>query len=352
MTSSKFLTVFILIIFIASSKDHDTHQAKFYYFGTEIDVSLYGVTNEIANSTIGRLEQSFSYTNRTWHAWQPSTLTDINTAIRNGKSIMIAADIEAVINQAQVLAVSSQHLFNPAAGNLFQLWGYHSDNWFESRPPPSEESIKHWLSLIPTMEDISINKGVLSSSNKKVKLGFGGFAKGYAVNQAIASLQQIGIENAIVNIGGDLRVIGSHGIRPWIIGISHPRKKGILASIELNNNESIFSSGDYERFFEYEGTRYPHILDPRTGYPAKYASSVTVLHNDAAKADAAATALFVAGNNWPYIAAMMRIDYVMLVKSDGQIEISPKMMERINLIIPQQKPIIRKGIAISKTISP
>ena len=75
-----------------------------------------------------------------------------------------------------------------------------------------------------------------------------------------------------------------------MIGIRHPRTTGMLASIALRGDESVFTSGDYERFFEYEGTRYPHILDPRTAYPAKDATSVTVLHTNAAEADAAATA--------------------------------------------------------------
>lgn len=257
-----------------------------------------------------------------------------------------------MINQAQSMATNSQHLFNPAAGKLFELWGYHADNWFESRPPPNEEAINNWLQLIPTMEDITIVEGELSSANTKVKLGFGGFAKGYAVDTAIAALQQQGIQNAIVNIGGDLRAIGSHGERPWVIGIRHPRKEGMLASIALKHDESVFSSGDYERFFEYEGTRYPHIIDPRTGYPAKDATSVTVLHTNAAEADAAATALFVAGNDWPQVAATMGIDHVMLARPDGKVELSPKMKERVRLIDKNQTPIIREVIKTKEPISP
>ncbi|MDQ7072543.1 MAG: FAD:protein FMN transferase [Gammaproteobacteria bacterium] len=175
-----------------------------------------------------------------------------------------------------------------------------------------------------------------------MKIGFGAFAKGYAVDQAISALQQLGINNAIVNIGGDLRAIGSHGKRPWVVGIRHPRQDGIIASIALHGDESVFTSGDYERFFIYEGKRYPHILDPRTGYPANEAMSVTVLHSDASLADAAATALFVAGDDWPTIAKSMDIEHVMLVKPDGQIEMSPKMVDRMQLI-NNHKPVIIRG---------
>lgn len=342
MTVIRVLVVFCLITLTACGDSEQARQAKFFAFGTEIDVSLYGVDAESANNTIDVLEQSFSNANNTWHAWQPSTLTDINLAISQGESIAISPEVEAVINQAKSLAINSQHLFNPAAGKLFELWGYHQDNWFESRPPPSESAINAWLQTMPTMDNIHINNGALSSDNSNVKLGFGGFAKGFAVDTAINALQQLGITNAIVNIGGDLRAIGKHGERPWIIGIRHPRRDGMLASIALHGDESVFTSGDYERFFEYQGKRYPHILDPRSGYPADQAASVTVLHVNAAEADAAATALFVAGKDWPKIAGLMGIDHVMLIYTDDQIELSPEMAKRVRLMNNTNLAIIRE----------
>ena len=335
------LLIFCVLFLTACDNEPRARQAQFYAFGTEIDVSLYDVTEAAANQTIDVLENTFSDVNNTWHAWQPSTLTQINDAIAQGQAIAVTPDITALINQAKTLAKNSQNLFNPAAGKLFELWGFHQDNWFESRPPPVQADINAWLDSDPTMADIQIIDGELSSSNPNVKLGFGGFAKGYAVDTAIQALQQQGINNAIINIGGDLRVIGSHGKRPWIIGVRHPRQSGMLASIALRDNESVFTSGDYERFFAFEGIRYPHIIDPRTGYPANQATSVTVLHNNAAEADAAATALFVAGNDWPQIASDMGIDHVMLVRPDGQIELSTKMAERVRLMNTNKPPIIR-----------
>ncbi|PHS30543.1 MAG: thiamine biosynthesis protein ApbE [Methylophaga sp.] len=335
------LLICCVLILSACDSEPRARQAKFYAFGTEIDISLYDVDQETANNTIGILEQTFSNINNTWHAWQPSTLSRINEAIAAGQSIAIEEDVAQLIALASSLAKESQHLFNPAAGKLFELWGFHQDNWFESHPPPSEEDINIWLASSPTMDDIQIENGELTSLNSAVKLGFGAFAKGYAVDQAIAALRQHGINDAIVNIGGDLRAIGSHGKRPWVIGIRHPRKDGMIASIALHNDESVFTSGDYERFFIYEGKRYPHIIDTRTGYPADQAMSVTVLHNNASLADAAATALFVAGDNWPKIAASMGITYIMLIKTDGQIEMSPKMVDRIRLINNHKPVIIR-----------
>jgi len=341
MRLTPLLSTLLILLLTACSNEPETRQAKFYAFGTEIDVSLYNANSDTANNTIDVLEHTFSTVNNTWHAWQPSTLTTINAAIAQGKSIDVTADVAQLITLAKTFAQNSHHLFNPAAGKLFELWGFHQDNWFESHPPPSDADIAPWLNSNPTMDDIHINGNTLSSDNTHVKLGFGGFAKGYAVDTAIEALKQQGISDAIINIGGDLRAIGSHGKRPWIIGIRHPRQNGMIASIALQNDESVFTSGDYERFFQYEGKRYAHILDPRTGQPAQQATSVTVLHANASLADAAATALFVSGDNWPTIAASMNIDHVMLVRPDGDIELSPLMEKRIRLIGNTQPAIIR-----------
>ena len=336
----------LLVLFSLISACGDSErarQAKFFAFGTEIDVSLYGVDNQTAENTVDALEAAFNNVNNTWHAWQPSTLTRINDAIASGEPIQVEADVAAVITQAAEYAQDSRHLFNPAAGKLFEVWGYHQDNWFESRPPPSQESIDVWLHAAPTMQAIHIEDGTLASDNKMVKLGFGGFAKGTAVDAAINALKQLDIENAIINIGGDLRAIGSHGDRPWRIGIRHPRKEGgMMASVAIDHDQSVFTSGDYERYFTYEGKRYPHIIDPRTGYPATETISVTVIHQQAARADAAATALVVAGAEWPQIAASMGIDHVMLMRADGHIEMTPAMAEQVRLIDPSQQPLIRQ----------
>lgn len=115
-----------------------------------------------------------------------------------------------------------------------------------------------------------------------------------------------------------------------------------MASVAIDHDESVFTSGDYERYFTYESQRYPHILDPRTGYPATENISVTVIHQQAARADAAATALIVAGSAWPQIAASMGIDHVMLMRADGQIEMTAAMAEQVRLINPPQAPLIRQ----------
>lgn len=184
----------------------------------------------------------------------------------------------------------------------------------------------------------------MSSNNAAVKLDLGGVAKGFAIDRLLSYLKQQGIHNALVDAGGDLKVIGNHGNRPWKIAIRNPRfnpgkdndtaatSTKIIASLELNDNEAAFTSGDYERYFKNKNQdkHFHHIIDPRTGYPAVGTQSITVLHQDATTADAAATALFIAGpTQWVKIAKAMDIKYVLLVDDKGELHISSAMNKRL-----------------------
>ena len=168
------------------------------------------------------------------------------------------------------------------------------------------------------------------SENPSVQLNFGAFAKGYAIDQSMQYLKKSGVSHAILNTGGDLKAIGQHGDRAWRIGIRHPRQQSIMASIETQGEEGIFTSGDYERFYMHQGKRYHHILDPRTAYPASGTQSVTVIHHNSGLADAAATALFIAGPaEWLNIAQNLNLTQVMLFDDKGVVHITPEMQKRV-----------------------
>ena len=115
----------------------------------------------------------------------------------------------------------------------------------------------------------------------------------------------------------------------------------MIASISIEGEESVFTSGDYERFYIYQGERYHHILDPRTGYPAKGTQSVTVIHHNSGLADAAATALFIAGpDDWHRIAHKLGLKQVMLIDEQGTIHVSPEMKKRLAFNEENQTTII------------
>ena len=242
------------------------------------------------------------------------------------------------------LSQQSNHYYNPSIGKLINLWQFH--RYQESDiPPPDDKDIQSLIAQKPRMSNLSINSdNQLISSNPAVSLNFGAFAKGYAIVLALKKLQTLGIQNAVINAGGDLSVIGQHAGRhpgqrnmhPWNIGIRDPRNDTLLASIEVADNESVFTSGDYERVYHYNGRRFHHILDPRTGYPTQDAQSVTVIHSDAGRADAAATAIFVAGSHdWKNIAKKMGIRYVMLIDANSNIHMTTEMQARVKFLNKQ-----------------
>jgi thiamine biosynthesis lipoprotein len=333
MTEQLYRLCILLLLLAASGCDNPkdpVFQDQFFAFGTLIEVSLYGVEPQIAESISKEIEQDFMNMHASWHAWQPSVLSSLNEQLSAPEPTAIEPSILPLLKEAGRLSQSSSGLFNPVIGKLIALWGFH-DNALPVGTLPDSTAIKKLVEQAPAVSDVTIGDTLITSVNPSVAYDFGGFAKGYAIDRAIDRLRKSNIQNAIINAGGDLRAIGQHGDRPWRIGIRHPRENTIIASIEVSGDASVFTSGDYERFFEVDGKRYHHIIDPRTGYPANSTTSVTVIHSDAATADAAATALFVAGPDlWQSTARNMGIRYVMLIDTQGIIHINPAMQSRIH----------------------
>jgi thiamine biosynthesis lipoprotein len=225
------------------------------------------------------------------------------------------------------------------------LWGFHEPENIMPEPPDRDKILKLVRSN-PNMSDLELKGITIRSRNPALLLDFGAFAKGYGIGSAIRTLKRFGFKNALVAAGGDLQVIGKPGNRSWHIAIKHPRSRGYIASINLKPGESIFTSGDYERFFMVGNTRYHHIIDPRTGRPARGVTSVTIIHDDPAEADAAATALFVAGpRDWYRIARKMGIRFVMLIDDKGRIHMNPAMIRRIKFR-KGVKPVIIRSKAL------
>ena len=172
----------------------------------------------------------------------------------------------------------------------------------------------------------------------------GGIAKGTAVALGLDVLRKAGIEHALINAGGDMQAMGQVGRRPWHIAIRHPRatdKRRLLAALDVRDGEAVFTSGDYERVFEFQGQRYHHLLDPRTGYPARGAQSATVLHADAAVADAAATALFVGGvDDFVDLANALGLTHALLIDAEGVAWVTQPMQQRLQWLSDTQVNVV------------
>ncbi|NNK99569.1 MAG: FAD:protein FMN transferase [Xanthomonadales bacterium] len=319
----------IFLLGLSACQRDQEQSAQLFVFGTIVELKLWGASQEDAGNAFAEIQQMFQGMHRDWHAWEPGRLTEINRAFTEGRTATADADIVEMVRQSQLLESQTGGRFNAAIGGLIRLWGFHTSDYPIEGPPPTRAQISEILALNPTSHDIRIDGLEMSSGNPAVQLDFGGIAKGYAVDLTIARLRELGIDNAIVNAGGDLRAIGTHGDRPWRVAVRQPGG-GNIGSIQVRGDESIFTSGNYERFRQDQLERYPHILDPVTGWPAKDIASVTIIAADGITADAAATAMVVAGlDGWPEVARALKLEQVAVVDESGTVFLTPAMEQRI-----------------------
>jgi len=342
-----FFLLFFSLQFLSScqlgSNEPQPTRQTFYVFGTVVNIELYAQNPQQAEQAIHQVEQRFQQFNREWHAWEKGgMITRINQAIAQQQSISIPANVKAFILKSQQLSQRSQGYFDPGIGELIALWGFHADEW--QGPPPSKAVIEAYLQSPPSIADLYFQGNTLHSRSRKVALDFGGNAKGLALDIAMETLQKAGIANAVVNIGGDMRVLGQKpNGEPWRIGIQSPQnpQAAPIGYIELQGDESIVTSGTYQRYYQWQGHRYSHLLNPKTGYPIDHEGnhfiSVTVIHPDATTADAAATALIVAGpKHWQKVAQNLGITQALLIDSQGKRYFTNEMQKRFFDLSPNE----------------
>ncbi len=322
-------------LLIAGCADQATelNQQRIYSMGTWVDLSFHEADAAAARSIVAETETVLSAFERDYYAWAPGRLAELNEAIHAGETTLVTAPLAALIGEAKRLSALSDGFFEPGLGALVELWGFHSSAQ-TPRLPPSAEEIAERLDAGTRIASLRIDGLHIESSSRGLTLDLGGLAKGAAVDTIINLMLERGIEHALVNAGGDLRVIGRSGGRQderlWRVGIQHPREDGLLGVVELESGEAVFTSGDYERFYDHGGARLHHILDPRTGYPVNHTQAVTVIAAEGVTADAAATALFVAGSDrWRQVARVLGIDYVLRVDATGELEFTAPMRDRV-----------------------
>lgn len=322
--------VFALLLAACEGRE-PLYQEQGYVFGTLVEVSVYGEDEARARAAVAAVMQEFQRLHDRLHAWQPSELSGLNAAFARGESIAVSAELAAMLKDAAQLSERSGGLFNPAIGGLIELWGFHADEFGEVQP--DEKLIAKWAKANPQMSDIQIAHGRARSKNRAVQLDLGGYAKGYALDLAAALLRKQGISNALINIGGNVIALGTHGDRPWRVGIQHPRKLGALATVALHDGEAIGTSGDYQRYFMVGDLRYCHLIDPRSGYPMQGVQAVTVLTRGARAgllSDVASKPLFISGvGGWREAARQMELPEAMLVDAQGTVHLTAAMQQRL-----------------------
>jgi thiamine biosynthesis lipoprotein len=201
------------------------------------------------------------------------------------ETVEIGPELYGILLSSDAMWRMSAGAFDAGLNNLIELWGFGTDA--QSLPSPAAVEVVRlstgWQFVRLQDERISRPTGL--------GLNFGGIAKGYAVDRAIEVLQAQGMTSALVNAGGEIRSLGDG----WVIGIQHPRQPDQMIARIRPGDLAVATSGDYEQYFEVDGQRYHHLLDPHTGYPAHGVQSATVLASTCVAADGLSTAVFVLG---------------------------------------------------------
>lgn len=184
---------------------------------------------------------------------------------------------------------------NIAAGAVLKLW--HDARESDAPAPPEDALIQAALAHCdPAALQLDAEARTLRFADPEMTLDVGAVAKGYAVELAARAAEERGLESALLNIGGNLRAIGAKPGGPWTVGVENPwgDDPAYIQTLAVPDGCSLVVSGDYQRYFEYEGERYAHLIDLTTGYPARYCSSVAVLTapGQGGTGDALSTALF------------------------------------------------------------
>ncbi len=226
--------------------------------------------------------------------WLPdSDLSKINTAAGE-RPVQVSDETIVVIQRALDVSRRSNGVFDITVQAFHGLWKFDEDMDYTL---PDQAEVKQRLALIG-WSDIVVNKAkrTVFLKRKGMAITLGGIAKGYAVDKCVALLKGKGFTDFMVQAGGDMYVAGSKGKDPWTVGIRDPRgpKESMFALAPVKDH-SFSTSGDYERGFVKDGVRYHHILDPRTGQPARASRSVTIRAKDAFTADAWSKVMFIDG---------------------------------------------------------
>ena len=204
----------------------------------------------------------------------------------------VAVDEETVwlVERALALAHLTGGAFDPTVGILRHAWS------FREKKVPSQPELDALMPLVDYRQ-VNVSDGTVFLRREGMELDLGGIGKEYAVDRAAVVLREAGVESAVVNLAGDVRCLQARRDgKPWKIGVLDPRDRDRCRfSIRLSWDGAIATSGDYERFFEKDGVRYHHLLDARTGWPARGVASSTAVAPNAFEAGLAATAAFLLG---------------------------------------------------------
>ena len=286
----RLLSLMIALLFAAAPARAEWFFREEAIMGTRVAVELWSEDAALATRAMEAVIAEMRRTDELMSTYKPeSQLSAVNAHAFEGP-VAVDPEIIEVVTRSFDFSRMSAGAFDVTYASVGYLYDYRGHQ------RPSAEQVATALPAVDYRQvQVDSERNTIRFLHPGMRIDLGGIAKGYAVDRSIEMLRELGIEHAMVNAGGDTRLLGDRRGKPWIVGVRDPRNEGRMVTRLPLENEAISTSGDYERYFEEDGVRYHHILVPGTGEVARAVRSATIIGPDATLTDGLSTTVFVLG---------------------------------------------------------
>ncbi|MBE9516138.1 MAG: FAD:protein FMN transferase, partial [Proteobacteria bacterium] len=287
----RFLALLLICLSSVSVARADWYRFQEPVMGTLIQLELWADDERQAGRLMAKVMDEMQRIDYLMSHYKPDSELSLLNKSAAKDWVVVSKELFGLIDQSLQLSVLTGGAFDITYASV----GYQYN--FRLGKRPSKQQITTALPAV-NYKNILLDRkhSRLRYAKPGVLIDLGGIAKGYAVDRGIKILAKAGITNAMIGLGGDSRILGDRRGRPWHLGVRHPRQRNAVVTRLPLSNRAISTSGDYEQYFERDGIRYHHIIDPRTGDSARASRSVTIVGPNATRTDALSTGLFVMGS--------------------------------------------------------
>lgn len=335
--------VALLLVFVLASctSTAPTTEEALLVFGGTATIRIHDPDPARNRAAVAAAAKRLAALEREWHAWKPSALTELNEALSRGETAEMSEQTALLLERVAPYVRASGGLLDPTLGGLLDLWGFYTEDFPITSPEPDAAEVEAWLQSRPAFEDLVRDGSSIRSDNAAVRIDLAAVAEGAAAAIVLQELQAAGIRHALLSMGGDVATLGDADGRPWRVAIRDPigGSDEVLGVATLRAGESLFVSGNYARFrIGPDGARWPHVLDPRTGRPARGIATAVVLGRDPVRADALVTTLMVGGV--PRFEALLDAfgeTCALLLTDQNELLITRGMLDRLSL---RRQPVL------------
>jgi thiamine biosynthesis lipoprotein len=283
----------LLLLFSLSTFAQENFKRTLILMGSRFDITVVASNEKEGNKYIDSAIFEIARIEKLISSWDVNSETSLINKLSGIKPIKVDKELFDLIERSIAISALTNGAFDISYASMDRIWNYDGT----MREMPSEEKISSSIKKVG-YQNIIIDKEAQTVflKLKGMKIGFGAIGKGYAADKAKALLIEKGVKAGIINASGDLNAWGKQANgRDWMVAITNPLNKNKVFSWLPINDSAIVTSGNYEKFISFNGIRYSHIIDPRTGYPSTGIISTSIMTSNAELADAISTSVFVMG---------------------------------------------------------